>query len=87
MSIVEKLGITPGPWRADDYGTVWAGRAWVVDTSNDENSRLIAAAPELLEALIRRALDSEYLSYDDLEADIIIIERATGKSWEEVKNL
>ena len=75
---------TPGPWSrnikpAHKYVTVWSGRnthvAYVATgapLSNDEieaNIRLIAAAPELLEALkALRAAVVEYEDDDDLDA-------------------
>jgi hypothetical protein len=50
---------TPGPWAHDGEGIVWAVDqqafgGWIADCRNgamDQNARLIAAAPELLDAL------------------------------------
>lgn len=61
---------TPGPWVKDRHGQlrspqgkqvgVWdAGIAWVQrDEESEANARLIAAAPDLLEAL-KQAVDRE----------------------------
>ena len=68
-------GYTPGPWSrnippAKKYATVWSGRnthvAYVAtcglsDEEVEGNINLIAAAPELLEALI--AIDEETKDY------------------------
>ena len=59
---------TPGPWKADrNYGPEWSGLSWHIMDVNDDfiatlfcwpeprqaaNARLMAAAPELLEALL-----------------------------------
>ena len=58
---------TPGPWRVSGKSTINGPRGWVASVSMADraaNARLIAAAPELLEAL------KLWLSYDNLdEAD------------------
>lgn len=103
--MIEKLGITPGPWEAStdsQYGKKhWAvkGKEWTVALCGDINdeweketghndSVLIAAAPEMLEALIDRCLlldkFRDALAYDHL---IRIVEKATGKTWQEIKEL
>ena len=90
---MNKIGITPGPWRVERTGDNMP----YIETEDGEeniacimsfndpggveaNARLISAAPELLEAVIgfRQMLTrSEYLDP--------IIEKATGKPWEEIK--
>lgn len=129
MSIIEKLGITPGPWgHSDGYGKVYAKRiggvgmtkqimtvcdirGWGVLSYNGEekataeqrsNETLISAAPDMLEALIRTAFileTSEAINdviwFEDdspvhetlWERCVNIIEKATDKTWEEVKEL
>ncbi len=56
---------TPGPWINDGDGIVWSESdpiyGWIADCRNgaqDANARLIAAAPDLLEAL--RSMLSEF---------------------------
>lgn len=81
---------TPGPWRVESRGgmagrEVRAGEALVVatvnTTSNDQgnreaNARLIAAAPEMLEAL-QRLLSVTELNMDDMEDETrIAIQKA-----------
>ena len=92
MSIIEKLGITPGPWGIDKkvpgiYDAIgpaevrgeYCSDYWI--DCSDEDARLIATAPEMLEALIRSAKILEHIDH------IKIIEKATGKTWGEVKEL
>lgn len=119
MKLIEKLGITPGPWDLgygegltgdriswdvflDGVGCknkmVRSGKAEVcqINYSVDEDkaiadARLIAAAPQMLESLIEIvAYDiSECGSIDDagVACYIDIIEKATGRTWEEIKEL
>jgi hypothetical protein len=87
---------TPGPWHIDRYGkhprAVWgATNALPVaiihsdgtsSAANDANARLIAAAPELLEALCMvlddpDALDGRPLTYECARAAIA---KATGET-------
>ncbi len=118
MSIIEKLGITPGPWESSGgYNKIFAKRVggasmteqnmnvcdirgWgcllyhgedkaVAEQSANEN--IISAAPEMLEALIDI---SEAMEENNLDQSVsyrndikMIIEKATGKSWEEIKDL
>lgn len=97
MSIIEKLGVTKSPWR------VWAlgCDAQIQDsehlplyqsmTNNWNDDYLIATAPEMLEALIEvfRFVDNmsyvtTYVDYDNVKS---IIQKATNKSWNEIKGL
>lgn len=102
-SIVEKLGITPGPW----YRSFWNNidGIWVEDERSDirhgdsENicdciyseadGKLFFKAPEMLEALIEWALqwEKQFEPSRLFEETVSIIEKATGKSWEEIKEL
>ena len=104
MNIIEKLGITPGPWKAcnpehpmEDY---FITHTFKWNTKNIEgtlidsvggkaNAWLIAAAPEMLEALIETALylDGEGHVVGVIELCIEVIEEATGRAWEEIKEL
>ena len=85
---------TPGPWNriiADGYtvrhpqiysdtGPV-ANATWLGDGRLDElnaNARLIAAAPDLLEALKRCKFDSLNMTLEDREFCRAAIARATG---------
>ena len=53
---------TPGPWKNTNYQThpnfqvLDNGNAFVAEASTEANARLIAAAPELLEALSKLVL-------------------------------
>lgn len=111
-SIIEKLGITQGPWR---YENRWAdnlfgrvvlceGRDFgrgslTINVSHDQereslnaNGQLIAAAPEMLEALIELIDSNEnggrmYRGEDARSEGKRIIQKATGKTWEEIKEI
>ncbi len=105
MKLIEKLGFTPGPWlidRRDEYegdntieqigsinpGFIYADDAWLEITKPD--ALLIAAAPEMLEALIKWCLQVEKdfdCKFPFVEQVHSIIEKATGMKWEKVKGL
>ena len=96
MSIVEKLGITPGPWEAEGPGFVGPKDSPIVECSGtSEDCFLIAAAPEMLEALIDLTIHIEetyYMRESDRKKDYPLdcmkaIQSATGKTWEEIKEL
>ena len=105
---------TPGPWIVDEgniechdsydvyavgtTGTETPFICTVVSPHRVEDSRLIAAAPEMLEALIGIMKNIEIDAYklgkltgNDMDltpreaAVMIAIERATGLAWEQVK--
>lgn len=116
MNIIEKLGITPGPWmggddkrkkmrsthgylgnRYKDIFTMIAVYSTNTESehSGDEleaNQKLILAAPEMLEALIDSVEICEDF-FDDGEPGMPlyeqkkIIEKATGKTWSEIKGI
>jgi hypothetical protein len=68
---------TPGPWDwlsiADDFYAICYGLETIADTQTIHNARLIAAAPELLEALIaaqsllRKCHEEVRMSLNDIE--------------------
>jgi hypothetical protein len=57
------------------------------ETEQVNNTRLIAAAPEMLEVLIGIGRYQECNGWDIDEHIMPIIEKATGRTWEEVKEL
>ena len=89
---------TPGPWKVED-GQVKAGDRIVALVYSEDyekhrwwwkcgdlNARLIAAAPDMLEALIEIFKGFENNWCLDWTKYQKIIERATGKSIEEASN-
>ncbi|MCW8932158.1 MAG: hypothetical protein OQL19_18235 [Gammaproteobacteria bacterium] len=96
MSIIEKLGISKAPWEVNKRAStaimskntcIANSGGWTDALKEDvfleqqKNAILIASAPEMLEALIQ-------IQYFHDELDITeIIEKTTGKSWEEIKQL
>ncbi len=104
MNIIEKLGITPkgkwtvSKWQGDESYTVWngiidenKGGGHVANSKNIATADLIAAAPEMLEALIEIVRIIEPPKRDFTGAWIYratpIIEKATGKTWEQIKEI
>lgn len=78
---------TPGPWTASEYGLIGAGPQFLhiaktattgMGRAADANARLIAAAPEMLDALvlalrvIERRMNAQGIDHtDDTEAQIL----------------
>ena len=119
--IIEKLGITPGPWIKDYGNTIGHIKSTaphdkrytptvckydeftqlprtIVNSEIQANGLLIAAAPELLEHEINDIeVMEESLKYlpNNLNKKMhlriglkmITIQKITGKSWEEIKEL
>ena len=97
MSIIEKLGITPGPWimtgsnnhlistNQEGVDSI-IGEFWNKDKK--QNNLVCLVAPEMLEALIKN-LDFNQRGYF-MKQKILknIIEKACyPKKWEEIKDL
>ena len=94
MTLIEKLGSSVGKWQYDprtnnlESESVYhdqIGKVW-----NDENGKLVAQAPEMLEALIEWCLSAEAFGGKLNPKYIIskkIIESATGKTWDEIKQI
>ena len=95
MNIIKKLGITPGPWTINHHDInyindpEWFYRVCEVSLHRKYpgNICLIAAAPEMLEALIKSEIMDEKLHGGNDFDNQKIIEKATGKTWEEIKEL
>lgn len=103
MNIIEKLGITPGPLVAtkndegflDGHIETQSGNM-VAETYCDADALLYTAAPDMLEALIDWVIEYQnHWSISDgklntdkhCKGDINIIQKATGKTWEELEKL
>lgn len=75
---------TPGPWHVSGKATInHPVRGWIASVSPVDraaNARLIAAAPELLEALERVSRWQGKLSYDDWEQVDAAIAKARGEA-------
>lgn len=97
MAIETKVQHTPGPWEAEAeniyIGPDRVYQQWGVIASNtgicttgsrdvsEANARLIAAAPELLEALKRAVAHNESPNdYDWIGAAVLAIAKAEGRT-------
>ena len=124
MNIIEKLGITPGPWKRSSFinfpkyknnSEEWKEknrieekrRVYSIDgvfISRSEsnfnnyeidhnNAQVIAASPEMLEALIDIVSEMEPYHRQGMEdkglyiKGIKVVQKATGKTWQEIKEL
>ena len=93
--MIEKLGITPGPtsWITTGADNVYLitntkryrDTTWnaIIETPYFPDVRIYAAAPDMLEALIDHAIANE--KEWGCQWAVAIIEKATGRTWEEVK--
>ncbi len=90
--LTEKLGITPGPWSTNlnDYHDLCiydVKGKWITNVAEKkEDAQLMAASPEMLEALIKQELSHDKCNAVS-ESIVKIIEKATGKTWQEIKQL
>lgn len=70
---------TPGPWSVNGGDEVWIGNRICIYVGDENDARLIAAAPDLLDALIDAV---EYLKNhlpdDMLAPHLAAIAKATG---------
>ncbi|MCP4393161.1 MAG: hypothetical protein GY804_02680 [Alphaproteobacteria bacterium] len=95
-SIIEKLGITPGPWRVKNGWAIFGkDKKKPLATCNECDSQLIAAAPELLDSLIKRVSNEcdgcnfnlcstvGCLAYEE---KTIIEKTCYPKKWEEIRS-
>ncbi len=101
MNIIDKLGISKAPWSTDESDMIEhvddaTGNAVAYDIGSAADKFIISAAPEMLEALIHGILMVEnmnkFIDIDSAEYvfrfdSIGCVEKATGKSWEEIKAL
>lgn len=108
--IIEKLGITPGPWeksekvcdvvisksvkelddeakRRGHTDIDYYGGFCVAESIFEKNRGVIAAAPEMLEALIKLSVDPPLDSSVIVEIIEPIIEKSVGMSIYEIKEL
>ncbi len=90
-SLLEKLGITPGPYThiiydhggSRLYREEGGNRNLICDTyGQKENALCFSQAPEMLKALIDIATGKKM--HFDIRS---VIEKATGKPWPEIKDL
>jgi hypothetical protein len=88
---MEKQKHTPGPWVTDCHGYIKSAETTVAQvfgppfSCREPNSKLIAAAPDLLEVLIELQECAEYWSEYDVPLGIVdrinaAIKKATGEN-------
>ena len=97
--MMEKLGITPGPWKTEKCSTYcgsprcglfWPGPGSFTQGTgySEDDARAIATVPEMLEAMIKIGLYLELIDHNIgyQHSNLInTLEKATGKTWEEIK--
>jgi len=90
--MIDKLEITGGPWDVvytTDKAFIGNERGTFIRLKRKElsynDANLIAAAPEMLEALIGTGRYQECNEWDIDEYILQVIEKATGRTWAEVK--
>jgi len=97
--IIKKLGITPGPWKgyyetSEGNGTIDAlpdHKHVALRLKNKNDIRLITTAPEMFLSIIGMVDCAETNSMNKaamlLELMKEVIKKATGKTYEEIKEL
>jgi hypothetical protein len=80
-SMIEKLGITPGPWDGRSYSAgnvenIQRGNKTICSFVAKNNVSIIATAPEMLEALIYNTFDSEFALDALKEGNLSYVESA-----------
>lgn len=102
-TVIEKLGITPAPWRfieGKKIHHITSDTAMIIKTNRDpvvldrtwdrqtRDHQLIASAPDMLEALIEQVGLLENSEFQkSYEKLKRVVEKATDMSWEEVKEI
>jgi hypothetical protein len=97
-NIIGKLGITPAPWshykctQGKDYHAVFViGGSMSDKIFKEPDARLIATSPEMLMLIIGMVDCAK--SKNMVKAAVLLelmeeaVEKATGKKWEEIKEL
>ena len=79
---------TPGPWEVGDHRQIWAGDAPIAEIipnppmlENEANSRLIAAAPGMLEALKELLCEWDQRQEFSLQDNSEYLPDTTGIVW------
>ena len=87
MTLLEKLGIQQPFYgvETDPSGLVRSNQAVLIVP--DSYKRLQEQSGPMLEALIELCIDAEMLDQGSRFAGIEVIESATGKTWDEIKEL
>lgn len=76
-------------WKPTKWPDQWE-RFEIETKESISNAQLVHAAPEMLEALIAMTLrheETDIGNYGELDIAIEAIEKATGKTWPEIKEL
>lgn len=91
-TVLEKLGITEGPWEVNpvhlfDENAEMTVSFYEKRAEQGNNGHVLNTAPEMLEALIMCRRQG-FNTWKDFQSHIErVIEKATGKTWSEVKQI